>query len=252
MILAIDIGNTAISIAHIKGKRIAPIKTFDVNFPAIALKKKLRNYFKKLSGVEGVILCSVVPKVQKSVITVVQSVLKITPKVVGKDILVPIENRYDHPQQVGEDRLVGAYAVKKLYGYPAIIIDFGTAITFDVISATGAYEGGMIIPGIRLSAESLFSKTALLPRIEKIQSPRHLVGKNTKESILSGLFYGYGVMSKGLIDMIGKEIKGKPKVIVTGGYTKIMHRFIKKKITKFDSQLVFKGMQLLYKENNTC
>jgi type III pantothenate kinase len=96
-----------------------------------------------------------------------------------------------------------------------------------------------------LSAESLFQKTALLPRIHTIQAPRALIGKDTKASILSGLFFGYGAMCCGLIDQITKKIKGNPKVIVTGGHTRMMKKFIARKITKIDKDLVFKGMGLL-------
>ena len=138
---------------------------------------------------------------------------------------MPMENNYN-PKQIGQDRLVGAYAAKVLYGFPAIIIDFGTATTFDVVNGKGEYDGGLIVPGIRLSTETLFQKTALLPRIENIQAPKNLVGKNTQDSILSGLFYGYGTMSSGLIDLIEKKIKGKAKVIITGGYTSLMKKYI--------------------------
>ena len=121
--------------------------------------------------------------------------------IIGRDIVVPIKNRYKNPKQVGQDRLVGAYGAMKIYGCPLIVVDLGTAITFDVISPKGEYLGGAIVPGIRLSAESLFLKTALLPHIE-IQAPRHIIGKTTQESMLSGLFYGYGSLCRGIIDLI--------------------------------------------------
>ena len=103
----------------------------------------------------------------------------------------------------------------------------------------------MIVPWIRLSTEALFNKTALLPRIETVKIPRNLVGKTTKESILSGLYHGYGAMCSGLIDLIQKKIEGKPKVIMTGGYTNFIRPLISHKVTKIDPYLLFKGLALL-------
>ena len=164
--------------------------------------------------------------------------------IIGRDIQVPIKNRYKNPKQVGQDRLVGAYGAMKIYGRPLIVVDLGTAITFDVISPKGEYLGGAIVPGIRLSAESLFLKTALLPHIE-IQAPKHIIGKTTQESILSGLFYGYGSLCRGFIDLISQEIKAKPKVVMTGGHTHLMKKFVSPKIRIIDEDLVFKGIYFL-------
>ncbi|MBU4333706.1 MAG: type III pantothenate kinase, partial [Candidatus Omnitrophica bacterium] len=119
------------------------------------------------------------------------------------------------------------------------------AITFDIVSKKGEYEGGMIIPGIRLSAESLFKNTALLPHVDVIEEPEELIGKDTKQSILSGIFFGYGEMCSGLIKNISKNIKGRPKVIITGGFADLMKKYLSKKVTKVDPDLVFKGLGLL-------
>lgn len=246
MILAVDIGNTVINFGILKGKQI--LKVFKTTTKSSqkqlnVLLSKLREY-----NFKEAIICSVVPKASKVVQSSITKRLGVKPLLIGKDIKVPIKNKYHNPRQVGQDRLVGAYAAKCLYGSPLIIIDFGTAITFDVVNKKGEYEGGIIVPGIRLSAESLFKKTALLPRIDKIKVPSYLVGKDTRGSILSGIFYGYGAMSCGLIDMISKDIKGRPKVIVTGGHTQLMRKFITKKIYKIEKDLVFKGMSLLLNE----
>lgn len=209
------------------------------------LSSELRRVKRHFPTLKEAILCSVVPDNLRIVERAVQRHLKLKPLVIGRDIKVPIKNKYRNPKQVGQDRLVGAFAVKELYGYPAIIIDLGTAITFDVVSFQGDYEGGMIVPGIRLSAEALFQKTALLPRIERFKIPHAMIGKETKDSILSGIFYGYGAMCRGLIDELTGKVQGKPKVIVTGGHTRLMRRFIARKITKVDECLIFKGLQLL-------
>ena len=134
----------------------------------------------------------------------------------------------------------------QVYGSPLFIGGFGKASTFAVVSKQGHYQGGIIVPGIRLSAESLYKKTALLPKINTIKGPKALIGRDTQESILSGIFFGYGSMCCGLIDSLAKDLKGNPKVIVTGGHTHLMRKFIAKKITNIDKDLVFKGMAMLY------
>lgn len=249
MILAVDIGNTTVSFGVLKGMRVLKNYATEIRVP----KTRLRVELKRIVGliartspdIDSVIICSVVPEVLGVCERVIGQRLRIIPMVVGKDVKVPMRNNYRNPRQVGQDRLVCAYAAKRLYGQPAIVIDFGTATTFDVISNRGSYEGGIIVSGIRLSADSLFQKTALLPKIGVIKGPHALIGKDTRGSILSGIFFGYGAMCCGLIDQIAKKIKGKPKVIVTGGYTRLMKKFISKKVTKIDKDLVFKGMGLL-------
>ena len=245
MLLAIDIGNTTVSLAVMKGKRIVYARSIENSALRSTFKKELLSVKRRFLQLREAVLCSVVPDNLRTVERAVWRHLKIKPLVIGRDIKVPIKNKYHNPRQVGQDRLVGAYAVKELYGYPAVIIDLGTAITFDVISSNGDYEGGMIVPGIRLSAEALFQKTALLPRIETFKIPPAMIGKETKDSILSGIFYGYGAMCRGLIDELTGQLKGSPKVIVTGGHTRLMRRFIARRITKVDECLIFKGLQLL-------
>jgi len=249
MLLAIDIGNTNISLGIIKGTRVlrrSMIKTPRKGVKAcLELSKMLKEIKEKYPVIKRSILCSVVPYASQIVQGIVEKKLGVKSYIVGKDIKVPINNNYRKPQQVGQDRLVGAYAAKYFYGAPVLIIDFGTAITFDVVSSKGAYEGGMIIPGIRLSAESLFQKTSLLPPIHIIKMPRDLIGKDTEESILSGIFWGYGTMTAGLIDLIQKKYRTRMKVIVTGGHTRLIKKFISKKINYVDRDLVFQGMRLL-------
>lgn len=249
MLLAVDIGNTTISLGVVQGQRVVRTYLTPTQDVPAQLRAGLRTILvrvkKEFPKVDRVILCSVVPKILNIVEKAVVRHLRIHPDVVGRDIKVPLKNNYRDPRQVGQDRLVCAYAAQCLYGRPAIIIDFGTAITFDVVSRRGHYEGGIIVPGIRLSAESLFQKTALLPRVDTLKGPRSLIGKDTQGSILSGIFFGYGAMSCGLIDGISKAIKGKAKVIVTGGHTRLMRKFLIKKVTKIDKDLVFKGMALL-------
>lgn len=248
MHLTVDIGNTTIALAVVKNNKVLSVKRLDTVVKSDQLKLQLagvlRGFKRKHGSIANAIICSVVPQVVGTVKRVIKQELKAKVVVVGEDIKVPVINRYKNPRQVGQDRLVGAYAAMKLYGKPAIIIDLGTAITFDAVSRKGEYLGGIIVPGLRLSAESLFLKTALLPEIV-IKAPKSVIGRTTQESMLSGLFYGYGSLCRGIIDLISGHIKGKPKVVMTGGHTHLMKKFIDRKIRVIDEDLVFKGLSLL-------
>lgn len=249
MMLAVDIGNTTLAFGLCVGENVLSVYRMDtVDSPknlTVLLEKLLSRLRRNHPAINKVVICSVVPKVLAVTEKIIKRKLGIKPVVIGRDIKVPIKNKYKNPRQVGQDRLVGAYAAKCLYKAPCVIIDFGTAITFDVVSARGEYEGGIIIPGLRMSAESLFQKTALLPRIETFRVPRSLVGRDTRESILSGLFNGYGAMCRGLIELIAAKMPRRPKVIITGGHTRLIQKFIGKQVDKIDHTLVFKGIYLV-------
>lgn len=241
MLLAIDIGNTTIGFALMKNGRVVSVLKIETMASIGTIKKVAAKIFKD-QAVSRAVICSVVPQVTKTLEVILSKMVAVD--VIGRDIIVPIKNRYKKPKQVGQDRLVGAYGAMKIYGRPLIVVDLGTAITFDVISSKGEYLGGAIVPGIRLSAESLFLKTALLPKIE-IQAPRRIIGKTTQESMLSGLFYGYGSLCRGFIDLIRQQLKIKPKVVMTGGHTHLMKKFVSPNIRIIDENLVFKGIYFL-------
>lgn len=230
MHLVVDIGNTTIAFAVVEQGKVLAVKRMDTVAKSGSLRWQLKGVLRELkrryARISQAVLCSVVPKVVPMVKRSIKTELDVKVYIVGEDIKVPMVNRYKNPRQVGQDRLVGAYAAMALYGKPAIIIDLGTAITFDAVSAGGEYLGGAIVPGIRLSAESLFLKTALLPEID-IKAPKSVIGRTTQESILSGLFYGYGSLCRGFIELMERQVKGRPKVIMTGGHTQLMKRFIK-------------------------
>jgi type III pantothenate kinase len=166
------------------------------------------------------------------------------PYIIGKDILVPIKNLYHKPKQVGQDRLVNAYAASSLYRAPLIAIDFGTAITFDIISKKKEYLGGMILPGLKISLEALNQRTALLPKI-KLKKPDDFIGKDTKNSMLSGIIYGFGSLTDELITRIKKVIGRNALAIVTGGNTELISKYCRK-INKVDVNLTLKGLSMLY------
>ena len=253
MILAIDIGNTTISFACVSQKRVQRLGVIDLvskdKHINDLLYKAIREIKQKKKNISSAMICSVVPKLSTKVKNIINQELKVPGMIVGKDLQVPIKNNYRPKTSVGQDRLVGAYAASQIYGTPVIIIDLGTAITFDIVSKNATYEGGIIVPGICLSAQSLSKKTALLPHIEKIKTPHALIGKNTKESILSGLFHGYGAMCNGLIDQLKTKSLKKAKVIITGGHTHLMKKYVSRKIDTIDQNLVFKGLFLLHQDH---
>lgn len=246
--LVLDIGNTTIHFAVCDRLTVVERRTIltvqNASELAAEIKATLSALHRENFSFSSVIVCSVVPSVTKVLEPLVFKNLKVKPVIVGRDIIVPIKNLYNNPKQVGQDRLVGAYAACELYGEPAIVIDLGTAITLDVVSEKREYLGGIIVPGIHITAETLFERTALLPLVE-ITKPKALIGKDTQGSILSGIFYGYGEMLKGLIKLLSHDSKVKPKVIITGGHAKLMSEYIKESIDVIDPDLVLKGLALL-------
>ncbi len=241
MLLAIDIGNTNITSAIFKGKKL--IKQFDIpvkKYSQSKLAKKLPNY----DQISASVICSVVPKLTKVIQSGLTKLTAKSPYIIGKHLIVPIKNRYRKPQQLGQDRLVNAYAASKLYGAPAIIIDTGTGITFDVVSKNNEYLGGLIFPGVGVLLASLAEKTALLPLI-KIAKPKKLIGNDTKSSILSGIVFGISALSKELIGKIKQHAGKNSLVIGTGGDIDLIKKYSKLKI-KIDKNLTLKGINLIY------
>jgi len=243
-ILAVDIGNTAISLGLFRNGKQARGTALATGLSRVQLAAKIRTLLRKeeYRRTEEVILCSVVPA-KTAVLKQIFRGEKKPVFTVGRDIAVPLKNRYRHPRQVGQDRLVGAYAAVCLYGAPAVVIDLGTAITLDVVSSKRDYLGGMIIPGLKLSAEALNQKTALLPKVD-IHKPEAMIGRDTQTSILSGIFYGYGTMIDGLIHLLKKQVRGNPAIVMTGGHCDLMKKFFRKKV-KIEKDLVLKGLNLL-------
>ncbi len=248
MFLAIDIGNTTIALGIVHRQKVQKIHRIDTDIKNELLKVRLRQFLKHLKNkhpsLRKVVVCSVVPQALRLLGPILRKNFPGGVTVVGQDIKVPMVNRYRNPREVGQDRLVCAYAAKVIYGAPSVVIDLGTAITMDVISSHGEYWGGVIVPGLRLSAESLYRKTALLPKI-RIKGPRSIIGKNTEQSILSGLFFGYGALLRGMIELITRQIKVRPHVIITGGHALVMRKYIAQKNCFIDKYLVFKGLTLL-------
>jgi len=248
-LVAVDIGNTAVHLALLQGLRTVAEHRISSRGTARQMKKEItavsQGWVRKAPGVSGVMICSVVPPLTGRVGSVCRTAFGCKPVIVGKDVIPPIQNRYRVPGQVGQDRLVGAFAAKCLYGPPLIVIDLGTATTFDIVSGRGDYLGAVIVPGIGLSAETLSCRTALLPWV-RVRKPQGLIARDTENSIISGLYYGYGEMIKGLVREMKKEIPSAPRVILTGGYAPLYYPYVKKNVSCLDETLIFKGMALMW------
>ncbi|MFH1407342.1 MAG: type III pantothenate kinase [Candidatus Omnitrophota bacterium] len=240
MLLAVDVGNTNIVLGIYRGNRL--VKAWRVPAQAKHTVDIARNLRGK--NIDAAIICSVVPGITSVLKNSVKRFLGLRPVIVGKDIVAPIRNLYDKPKEVGQDRLVNALAVKIKYGAPAIIVDYGTAITFDLVSARGEYLGGLIVPGIGIALEALFNKAALLPKI-KLTKPKALLGKDTVNSMRSGILHGYGALTDGLVNKLRKKYLKKSKVIATGGYAKLISRYCQS-IDLVDNNLTLEGLRHIY------
>ncbi len=243
MFLAINIGNSNIHIGVFNGMRLQTKYSLPAKKPdyITGFKKIILKY-----GIESALICSVVPQATKIIEETSRKILELRPYVIGRDISVPIKNLYRKPKMLGQDRLVNAYAAAMLYGTPVVIIDFGTAITFDIVSSKNEYLGGMILAGIRTSLEALAQKTALLPKLS-LENPKEFIGRNTKNSILSGTVYGFARLTDGLITQI-KDSTGKDtRVIACGGDAEFINAYCRK-IEKIDLNLTLKGINLIYQK----
>ncbi|MCX5702486.1 MAG: type III pantothenate kinase [Candidatus Omnitrophica bacterium] len=241
MLLTVDIGNTNINFGIFKGLRLVkkffiPTKDYSIR----RIKSELRKYSIKES-----IIASVVPKACNILEKDLKSLFTRRPCVLGKNTKVPIINFYRNPSKVGQDRLVNAYAGVMLYGAPLILIDFGTAITIDVVSKKKEYLGGLIIPGLGISLTALAKHTALLPRI-KLSDPKELIGSDTKNSILSGIVYGFSALADNLAERIKDKIGMGAKIVATGGDIGLIAKY-SKCIDKVDRDLTLKGLNIIFR-----
>lgn len=229
MLLVIDIGNTNLTLGLYEGEvlkahwRLATVHERMPDEFGLQFFGLLRHMEYSPQDVTGVCLASVVPPLTGRVIEACRSYLNQDPLVVDAGVKTGVRIRYEDPKAVGADRIVDAAAVQHLYGGPACVVDFGTATTFDAISAAGDYLGGAIAPGIGIAADALFVRTAKLPRVD-LQRPPTAIGRNTVHSMQSGLLFGYVSMVEGMVARFRKELGPQMKVIATGGLTDIIAR----------------------------
>lgn len=253
MILAVDIGNTNIVVGFLdktniiaQGRIGTDKKKTDMDF-LIQLKLMLSVYSIKQSDIEGSILSSVVPEITKEVSHALELLINKKPFIIGSGIKTGLNIKIDNPKSLGADRVCDAVCVIEEYKTPAIIIDMGTATTLSVVDKNHNHIGGMIIPGMKTSLDSLSDHASQLPFIS-LEAPKNLIGKNTVECMQSGLIYGNTCMIDGLIDRIKEEIEGDVTVIVTGGLGKLITPYSKHKLT-YDPNLLLKGLYYIYNKN---
>src|SRR5215472_16170767 len=211
----------------------------------------LRNLFSlsslDLSSVDGVIISSVVPAVDQPLEAMAQRYFGRRPLFVspGLDLGLPI--RYDNPREVGADRLANAVAALRNYGGPVVIVDLGTTINFDIVSASGEFLGGVICPGIGMSISGLFARTARLPMVD-FRPPEKLIGSNTVGSITSGLFYGFVGMIDGILERLAAELGPKMKAVATGGQGNMIVG-PSRRLIAYDEDLTLEGLRLIWERN---
>jgi len=253
MLLAIDIGNSKIAFGLFEGDTFR--NTIHV---ATGLHRLTDEYASLLftllhhhrvakEDIDEAIVCSVVPPLASVFQDLCDRYLQVPLLIVGPGIKTGVRIRLDNPREIGGDRIVNAAAAYRLYGGPAIVIDMGTAITFDVISKEGDYLGGAIVSGMEVSAEALFARTARLPRIELIR-PKEAIGKNTVSAMQSGFIFGYVGLVEGLIERLSSELDGKPRVIGTGSYAHVIANETKV-IETVDRNLTLFGLKLIHEFN---
>ena len=199
------------------------------------------------SGIQGIVISSVVPPLDPVLRQVCERYFNSKPLFVEPGIKTGMPVHYDNPAEVGADRIVNGVAAFEKYGGPCVVVDFGTATTFDCVSAKGEYMGGVICPGIGISADALFQRTARLPRVE-IRKPSRVIGTNTVGSLQSGLYYGYLGLVDGILELLLKELGEKTNVVATGGLGAMIGSG-SKYIKTVDDLLTLEGLRILWERN---
>jgi type III pantothenate kinase len=227
MLLAIDIGNTNLTLGLYQEAELGPrwrLATAHDRMPdeyGLQFLGLLSHAGFQPGEISGICLASVVPPLTGKVTEACQRYLEKDPLVVDAGVKTGVRIRYEDPRAVGADRVADAAAVQRLYGGPACVVDFGTATTFDAISKEGDYLGGAIAPGIGIAAEALFLHTAKLPRVD-LQRPPTAIGRNTVHAMQSGLLFGYAALVEGMVARFRNELGPAMKVIATGGLAEIV------------------------------
>lgn len=253
MLLAINANNTNFKFAVFDGETLRnewkiatnATRTADEYFVWLSQLMTLKGI--TANDIDDVIIATVVPQAMFNLRGLCRTYFQCDPYVIGENVDLEVKVLIDRPEEAGADRVVNAFAAHTFYGGPAIVLDFGTATSFDVADKDGNFVGGVIAPGINLSVEALYMAAARLPHIS-IEKPSHVIGKGTVEAMRSGIFWGYVGLFEGVLTRIKAEFGADMKVIATGGLTPL---FVDS-TTMFDhvdSDLTMKGLQVLYERN---
>jgi type III pantothenate kinase len=255
MLLTVDIGNTNITLGVFDGEELRATWRMATNVNHVAdeyaslLITLMRYNGMETSDIKEIALCSVVPPLQSTFEELFKRYFHISPLVIGPGIKTGVRIRFDNPREVGPDRIANAAAAHHLYGGPVIVVDVGTATTFDTVSKEGDWMGGAIATGIGTAAEALFSKAAALPRVELVH-PEHAIGTNTIAAMQSGIIFGYVGLIEGIVARIQQELGEKATVVATGGYAELIARETKV-IDKINPDITLIGLRLIYLMNKT-
>jgi type III pantothenate kinase len=255
MLMVMDVGNTNTVLGVYEGELLIkdwrittqPHQTADEY--GILLKDIFILAGLSFTDITDLILSCVVPPLEMVVAETARKYLRIEPLIVGPGIKTGMPVLYENPREVGADRIVNSVAAYQTYGGPCIVIDFGTATTFDAISAEGAYLGGIITPGILLSYEALFHKAAKLPLVDMVK-PKTVIGRSTVASMQSGMVYGHVGLVEGIVARMKEELGGDPKVVATGGLAETIARETPV-IQEVDQSLTLMGLRLIYELNRS-
>src|SRR5580704_12603987 len=230
MLLVVDVGNTNTVLGVFEPQpseasqprrliahwRVATVKSQTVDEYGVLFRNLFAMNGLEVASVQGTVISSVVPPLDSTLREVCERYFHIKPLFIEPGVKTGMPVHYDNPAEVGADRIVNSVAAFEKFGGPCIVVDFGTATTFDVVSKKGEYMGGVITPGIGISADALFQRTARLPRVE-IRKPARVIGSNTVGSLQSGLYYGYLGLVDGILELLVQELGNETKVIATGG-----------------------------------
>ena len=253
MLLVIDAGNSNVKLGVFDGAnllaqwRLVTDRVKSARQYGVEIKKLFERDSVEVNSIDGIAIASVIPQLDEAFVQTALNDFEVKPLFVDHTTNTGLKLLYDTPSELGADRIVDAAAALAKYGAPCIVVDFGTATTFNAVNAAHEYLGGVIAPGIKISAEALFARTAKLPPVE-IRRPEKVIATSTNGAMQSGIYHGYAGLVDGVLEKMIAEIGSRPRVIATGGLAPVIAG-ASKFIEKIDETLTLDGLRLIYERN---